>query len=291
MRFALPQISVQELIRFEGEEADRAIERVYGAPVFRLRGELVPVIRLNDVLKLKSDKAENDRNLFIVLLTAEQRTYGLVVDEICENEEIVVKPLGRHLAGITVFGGATIMGDGRVALILNAIGLAKQARVLGDERERSARESAQKAAVAADSRTHLVIFSLPGRERLAMKLDDAARLEEFPADRIEVIGQREAIQYRGKILPLIRLSRHLATQANERTREERVQVVVCQQGQVQVGFVVGRILDILAEQVDFQPASGTAGVSGAGIVQGKITEFIDVPALVRASGALTAGKN
>jgi two-component system, chemotaxis family, sensor kinase CheA len=132
-RFVIPQVSLLELIRLEGDSSEKHIEQVHGTPVYRRRGSLLPIAYLNRVLGLQSaDRAEA---VSIVVLQAEDRQFGLMVDGINDTQEIVVKPLGKQLKGLTEYAGATIMGDGRVALILDVLGIGQRSGVLAESRE------------------------------------------------------------------------------------------------------------------------------------------------------------
>ena len=285
-RFAIPQVSLVELMRLEGAAATAALETVYDSPVFRLRGNLLPLVFLHHELKLPAPPTE-DPVLNIVVLQADQRTFGLVVDTVCDTEEIVVKPLGKHLKGLPMFAGATIMGDGRVALILDALGLAQHARVVNEQLERARKiASTDTASDRTTPKTQLLLFSLPGRPRLALPLEQAARLEEFDRESIEFSGAREAVQYRGAILPLVRLARHLpGASAHAAESDLPLQVIVYRRGEQSFGLVVGEIHDIIDEVVEIQPGSRGPGIIGSAIVQGRITDLVDVPGLLRNSGA------
>ena len=135
-RYAVPQVSVLELVRLSGEHARGGIELISGAPVYRLRDMLLPLVRLDEQLELvpagggEAATTVAERGAFIVVLQAEQQRFGLVVDDVLDTQEIVVKPLGRHLKGLPVYAGATILGDGSVVLILDASTLARRANVL-----------------------------------------------------------------------------------------------------------------------------------------------------------------
>ena len=142
-RFVIPQVSLLELIRLEGDSSDKHIEHVHGTPVYRRRGSLLPIAYLNQVLGLKS--AERAEAVSMVVLQAEDRQFGLVVDGINDTQEIVVKPLGKQLKGLTVYAGATIMGDGRVALILDVLGIGQRSGVLAESREQARAAAEQKA--------------------------------------------------------------------------------------------------------------------------------------------------
>jgi len=283
-RFAIPQVSLLELVRHEGDGHRSACEYVYGAPVFRLRGQLLPLVFLDEQLRLRAPGEAARTDLNIIVLQADQRSFGLVVDDVLDTEEIVVKPLGKHLKSLPMFAGATVMGDGRIALILDIFGLAQHARVLVENNDRGRAAAAAEGEAAAARRRQLLLFSLPGRERLALPLDQASRLEEIPPARIELSGAREVVQYRGRIMPLVRLDRHFSGGATAPDSGGPLQVIVYQRAGEAVGLVVGRINDIVDEAYELQPGSAAPGLLGSAIVQGRVTDFVDAPGLLRAAG-------
>ena len=285
-RFAIPQVSLLELVRIEGKAAETAIENIYGSPVFRLRSQLLPLVFLHKELRLPGPSAIGEQAFNIIVLQADQRQFGLVVDDICDSEEIVVKPLGKHLKGLPMFAGATIMGDGRVALILDALGLAQHARIISEVQEKNCK-TAQSTAATADvgDKTQLLLFSLEGREHLALPLDQAARLEEFAESAIERSGSREAVQYRGRIMPLVRLAQHLpGAGANRAEKTGSLQVIVYQRDGRSVGLVVDQIRDIIDEHLDLQAGSASPGILGSAVVQGKITDLVDISGVLNSAG-------
>ena len=168
--YAIPQVSLLELVRFEKSQAETAIEHVHGAPVCRLRGNLLPLVYLHDVLGVTAETPE-DEAINIVVLQADDRQFGLVVDHVSDTEEIVVKPLGKELKNVEIFAGATIMGDGRVALILDVIGVAKAGRLASQERDRRLRHVGANDRDAAQKYTMLV-FKINEHERGAVPSDE-----------------------------------------------------------------------------------------------------------------------
>ncbi|AOS45618.1 Chemotaxis protein CheA [Lacunisphaera limnophila] len=282
-RYAIPQVNLLELVRLEGAAARAALEHVYDSPVFRLRGQLMPLVFLDRELKLPAgplDQAPSD--LQIVVLQADGRRFGLVVSEVCDTQEIVVKPLSRQLKGLPMFAGATILGDGCVALILDVLGLANHARITGEQPTTAVADPAL-AAAGAGLMTRLLLFSVPGRDHLALPLDKTARLEEFAASKLERSGTREAVQYRDGILPLVRLDRVLPG-ARAVTAQARLPVIVYQQGPGKtVGLVVHEIRDIVEDRIQLQEGTAAPGISGSAIIQGTITDLVDVPAILRAA--------
>ncbi|RKH99092.1 chemotaxis protein CheA, partial [Corallococcus praedator] len=125
-RYALPQASLREVVWLEPDQARRDITRLQDASVLRLRGELLPLVVLASELGVGPAAPKLDEGATIVVLQAGERTFGLWVDAIHDTEEIVVKPLWKHLKGLACYAGATVLGDGRVALILDAMGLGRR---------------------------------------------------------------------------------------------------------------------------------------------------------------------
>ncbi|MFO0970425.1 MAG: chemotaxis protein CheW [Gemmataceae bacterium] len=295
-RYAIPQVSLLELVRLEGEQAQRGIERIHDAPVYRLRGNLLPLVYLQEQLQggrqktgATSHRPRDEVN--IVVLQADDRSFGLIVDAIHDTEEIVVKPLQKQLKGIGVFSGATIMGDGRVALILDVLGLAQRAHVVAAVRERALAEKPAGPAESAGDRQALLLFATQGGGRMAMPLSQVARLEEFPRSAIERVGPQEVIHYRDEIMPLIHVSRALrgrrtsrrrpvARRSSSLTPRETVQVVVHAGVGQRVGLVVDSILDIVDETPAARSPARRPGVLFTAVIQGRVTEFLDVPGIL-----------
>ena len=270
-RFAIPQVNLIELVRVEAEKAKTAIERIHGVPVFRLRGNLLALVDLGELLELETDDTARDVNL--VVLQADDLQFGLLVDTIHDTEEIVVKPLGRELKGLDVYAGATIMGDGRVALILDVTGLAARAGVAVSERRISTSAAQDGAHADQGPAEKLLIFRAGGDAPMALPLAAVARLEEFPRTRVEHMGETDAIQYRGEILPLVYLSEMFG---GRRAESELLQVVVHTFQGRSVGFVVDAIDDIVEQQPTAMRRSGRRGMLGAAVIQGRVTELLDV---------------
>lgn len=285
-RFAIPQVSLLELVRMEHEEARQKIEMIYDKPVYRLRGKLLPLVHLNHALNLEATPWPNqpgakDDAINIVVLQTDGMPFGLVVDRIMDTEEIVVKPLGKQLKGITTFAGATIMGDGRVALILDVHGLAARAAVLATERERAATEVRDEQKATGEMTQTLLVFSGGGDSRMAIPLSEVARLEEFSPDIVERTGHHEVVQYRGSIMPLLRLARVLDLPEAELAPEALLQVIVIQHEAQHVAVVVERIIDVLDAAITVQQRRRPGVVLGSTVIQGRVTDLLDVRQLVK----------
>jgi len=290
-RYAIPQVSLLELVRLGAEEVGKGIELVHGAPVYRLRGRLLPLVYLNRELKLAADArptTQSDDAVNIVVLQADERQFGLVVDQINDTEEIVVKPLRKQLKTVKIFAGSSIMGDGKVALILDVLGLAQYASVVTETRDRALAEKAAEATGGADKQTFL-LFAGPGDSRMAIPLGTLARLEEFPVAQVEMSGSQWVTQYRGHILPLIRLNVVLeerrnklrALQAPPSLDSGPIQVLVLNHDGHSFGLVVEQILDIVEDRADVKSAATRASVLYSVVIGDRVTELLDIPAILR----------
>jgi two-component system chemotaxis sensor kinase CheA len=282
-RFVIPQANLVELVRLEGEEDHKRIENVNGSLVYRRRGALLPLIYLNRVLQTGA-QAYDAEVVNIVVLQAEDRPFGLIVDGISDTQEIVVKPLGKHLKGLTSYLGATIMGDGRVALILDVAGLARQAGI--GAHSRGAGHAADEATVSSTDATQTLLLFRAGRyNRLAVPLALVARLEQFPASQVEQASGHPVLHYRNQILPLVSLAGLLDPDREDvALAADPLQVIVFGQGARSVGVVVAEVLDIVEETVGVSRASTKPGILGSAVSGGKLTDFVDLHALVTSSG-------
>jgi len=282
-RFVIPQVSLLELIRLEGDSSEKHIEYVQGTPVYRRRGSLLPITHLNQVLGLKS--AERAEAVSMVVLQAEDRQFGLVVDGINDTQEIVVKPLGKQLKGLTVYAGATIMGDGRVALILDVLGIGQRSGVLAESRDQ-ARAAAEQKTQSGIEQQRLLLFRAGSFERLAVPLSLVARLEEFPQSSIEHAGGGQVVQYRNRILPLVSLRAVLESGApGQDQTADPVQVIVFNDGERSLGVVVDQILDVAEDAVTVRQKTSRQGLLGSAVVGKQVADFLDLNQVIHAAAA------
>ena len=293
-RFAIPQVSLLELVRLESDQARKGIEMLYGSPIYRLRGQLLPLCYLNRELDIDAGadaspaagtraEAGSSDAVNIVVLQADGRQFGLIVDQINDTEEIVVKPLGKQLKGITCFAGATIMGDGRVALILDVLGLAQHANVINEVRDRSMVDKTKSENRLTNKQT-LLLFEVGKGSRMAIPLSMVARLEEFPRSQIEHSGTQKVVQYRGQILPLIAVADHVNTRGEAFAEDQdMVQVVVYSEKGRSVGLIVGSISDIVEESITVKRDVQGSGILGSVVIQDKVTDLLDVSTIIQSA--------
>jgi two-component system chemotaxis sensor kinase CheA len=306
--FAIPQINVQELVTIKESEISRRMEKVGDATVLRLRERLLPMVWLNEVLGLKSKDiqikrelpktvdTENsgrflevsklntlEKNINIVVLRVGTNSFGLAVNQLFDNEEIVVKPLSRHIKDCKCFSGSTIMGDGRVAMILDTAGIAdfaflRFAEISAEEKRR--REQEERDKKEASRRKPILLFNNALDEYFGLPLSNISRLELISKENIHLVGKREYINYNGKGLPLIRLEHFLAV--NPLPELDELYLIIPKTNGPVAGIMVSRIINILDIQEDIaRDAYTPKGFLGSGFIEGYLTFFLDPDAILQ----------
>jgi two-component system chemotaxis sensor kinase CheA len=278
-RYAIPQVSLLELVRLEAEQARTSVERIQGSPVYRLRGKLLPLVYLREALDDRTHPYDENAAVNIVVLQADEQQFGLVVEGVEDTAEIVVKPLGKQLKAIPIFAGATIMGDGRVALILDVMGIAQRAKVLAELHDRSLAAAEAEAARRKDGQTMLLVDAAHGR-RVAVSLGAVARLEQFEASKVEWAGSQRVVQYTGELLPIVSVGGLLGY--GEPDHGDLLEVVVVWQGDRQVGLHVAGILDIVEDVELGRSTSTNPGIVGSVVIDDRVTDVLDMRSVVAA---------
>lgn len=255
-RFALPQAAVEELVRTPG--AGR-IERVGETELLRLREQLLPLVRLAPLLGLP-DAGEAAT---VIVLRAGTERFAVLVDNVADTEEIVVKPLAPILRHLTIFGGNTILGDGAVTMILDPVGIGRAAGFRADRQH-----GAEVTTTHVDRATALLLFRVGDGAPRAVPLVMVSRIEDIARSAIEYAGGREVMQYRGGLLPLVRLGPD--------SGQERHPVLVFADGTRQVGLVVDAIIDIVEAKPRVAANAQDSGLLGTAIIEAQATEIVDI---------------
>lgn len=270
--FAIPQLGVVELVRLAGDDR-RKIERIHDNEVFRLRDRLLPLVHLNAVLGLDEPESEEDQDINIVVVQVGDDQVGLIVSEVFDTEEIVVKPVGSLLKDVNIYQGTTILGDGRVIMILDVAG------IMSDFGGLSANSADNESSKDRDNNldgevTSLLLFDAGNNTTMSVPLALVARLEEFPQDKIERSGGRPVVQYRGDLLPLLPLQ-PISGSMQTGDPPNPQPVIVFSEGQQSMGLMVNEIKDIFEERLIIRMPSQGAGVLGTAIINGNATDIID----------------
>lgn len=313
-RFAIPQVNVLELFSLNHADEGTKIERVQTTLVYRLRGQLIPLVNLDDLLNLSGTgvgdgtvqeqlDAMGGRGVDVVVLQVHDRQLGLIVDQIQDNEEIVVKPLSCLTHNVPAYAGATILGDGRVSLILDANGIARMTNIFENQQQHSVGPVADDAATShIDFADGLLVCSLAGdcdteslnsaeesvtaspvnspEHQVAISLSDVIHIRQFSFAELSHAADQQAVQFEGRILPLCNLAAELYGLRSPAPDDGQLRVVICGQDDAMVGLIVHRVLDIASTPKDIRPADRVDMV-GSAIIDGHITDILDVPVLVR----------
>jgi two-component system, chemotaxis family, sensor kinase CheA len=268
-RFAIPQLSVIELVRAQINSEHR-IERIKDTPVLRLRNKLLPLIHLKKLLKIDGGVESEPENGFIVVTQVGSQTFGIVVDSVFHTEEIVVKPMSTKLRHISMFSGNTILGDGSVIMIIDPNGIA-QSVGSATSSQLAAKEEAEAQHRANEKTISLLVFRAGSPEPKAVPLSLVTRLEEVDTKKIEYSNGRHLVQYRGQLMPLVQVN------AEARVKTEGAQpLLVFSDAGRSMGLAVDEIVDIVEDKLNIEVASDIPGVLGSAVIKGQATEVLDV---------------
>ena len=274
-RYAIPQVNVIELVRLNGSK--QALEWIHGAPVYRLRGKLLPVVFLEEALgghlaPTPANDTDDEINLpgrFLAVLQCPGRQFCLAVDEVLDQQEIVVKPLPKLLAETGAYAGATLLGDGRVALILDILGIAQRAQLTSEVHDDIGFQRAGLTSERSTGQRTLLLLQGPDDARLAVALDQVSRLETIDLDTIESGGSHHVVQYRGEIMPLLRAS-EILPERRTRPRSDAtpqpenlktLSVVVLGKAGRSMGLVVDDVLDVVEASGELRRLGCRAGIA------------------------------
>ncbi len=336
-KYAIPQVNLDELLRIPAGEIKTRVEKVGDASVVRLRGELLPLLSLSEVLGIEktfinpeddtiladrrknladrrsrqlenadedageknndekdsdelrtdlpaleaSKRQKEDRRyhaasaINIAVVSAGAFKYGLVVDELLDSEEIVVKPVGRHLKKCAAYAGATIMGDGRVALILDISSLAQMADLTAITKKKAMKQSVEDEKTSINERVALLTFRNDETEHFAAPLNLVERIERIELSTIEVVGNRKVVQYRGGALPLYEISQ--AADVKPLPEREQQEVIVFKVKERELGLMVTPPVDALEITLEIDESTLKQDcISGSMIINKKTTLLLDI---------------
>ena len=330
-RYAVPQVNLNELLRIPAAQVKDKIEKVGGAAVVRLRGELLPLLNLADMLGIEKtyndpviseglperrqnvadrrsrqhiitddgvilDTPDNDADfpqrknedrryhassaINIAVVSAGTFKYGLIVDKLHDSEEIVVKPVGRHLKKCTAYAGATIMGDGKVALILDISNLAQMADLSAVSEAGQMARAAEAAAEAALDKAALLTFKNSDSEFFAAPLNIVERIERIETSAIEQIGNNRVVQYRGGALPLYELSQ--VANFKPLVQKDQQEVIVFKIKDRELGLMVTTPIDAMEVSLDIDESTlKQPAISGSMIINQHTTLLVDIFEMVK----------
>lgn len=268
-KYAIPQVNLKELVNVD---PNKDLLKVGSTDFYRLRGEIIPVLKLSEILKQSSNGEVLSKNL--VILTTGERVLGLLVDEILNSEEIVVKPLGKWFKDIPVYSGATIMGDGALALILDVVGLSKFIGLSVEEVEKRLDAERITIKTSKDETYFLLLFDV-GQDRLALPIALISRLDKVKADSIQIVGGKEVIIYEDQVVPVIRLENYLPLQGLP--YQDSYIVLFFTERSKTCAILCSSIVDTIETTLEIEEGLyNNPGILGHKIIDGKTVLFIDI---------------
>lgn len=283
-RFAIPQLSVVELVRASGN-SEHSIERINDTPVLRLRNRLLPLVNLRELLRLPAQEAEDAEGAeneevaetsntikndnFIVVAQVGTYSFGIIVDRVFDTEEIVVKPVAPILRDIQLFSGNTILGDGSVVMILDPNGIAAATGEISVSGS-AAEGAAERHVGGSDETVAMLVFRASDAAPKAVPLGLVARLEEIDLASVENSGGQRVVQYRGALMPLVQMDG-----SEELKTEGRQPVLVFADRERTMGLVVDEIVDIVEDRMNIELGTEKEGCIGSAIIDEKATDIID----------------
>jgi two-component system chemotaxis sensor kinase CheA len=269
-RFAIPQLAVNELV-LVSQKSDHKIEMLKGTPVFRLRNKLLPLVVLEDLLKISTNTTEDESRFnhkYIIVTQVGTYRFGIIVDRVFDTEEIVVKPVPKILKHINLFSGNTILGDGSVIMILDPNGIAN---ATGDiDTQKAETSEINDASLSGRTKTSLLVFQAGEESPKAVPLALISRLENINCADIEYTNGQMMVQYRGKLMQLAPLNNNVVV-GNTGMKP----ILVFSDRDNNIGLVIDRIIDIMEDYIDIQVDGSGDGTIGSTILQGHATDIID----------------
>ena len=284
--YAIPQVNVIEMLRYEPREGVPGVEDFYGVPVFRLRDKLIPLVFLNYELKVDPVLPPVDQTLNIVIVQAAGIRFGLVVDEVLYMQEVVVKSVGPLLKGTPVYSGSTILGDGRVALIFDINAIAVRSGIIAKLADNQFEQDISAALGANTDSQQMLMFDLLGLERMVIPLETVDRLEMIAASRIDRRGNEAVVLYGKKIMRLISLA-HYVEGATQKSLygDETVPVIVHYHHGQPVGFIVKKVHNIVNVPTQVVMVSPPQrGIMGSVIVNDSVMSILNTQEVLNLSG-------
>ena len=283
-RYAIPQVHLQELVLLDNKK--QKLETVYDAPVFRLRDRLLPIAFLSEVLgKASASECLARPKSHLAILQVNGLWFGLAVDRVIDQQEVVVKPLAPQLKGVALYSACTILGDGRVVLILDVSGVAQRARINKSNKSEQREDVARNGEVPSGELSSFLLVAEHADARVALPLERVTRLETIARSRLERSGVREVLQQQGEIVPLVYLRDLLHAQGEDHEDVvTHVNVVIIATSTGSVGIVVKDVIDVVDLPMPAHACTGQDDVLASVVVQERVTDVLAIDQLLARAG-------
>jgi two-component system, chemotaxis family, sensor kinase CheA len=275
--FLIPQNRILELVRFAPNQPNNGIEDFYGTPTFRLRDKLIPLLFLNEQLNLAASPLKPKQKLFIAVLNFNGTLFGLVVEEVLNIQDIVIKPLGELLRDMSHFAGATIMGNGDVALILDIDGIARKSGLVERLQANPIRQE-ELYVPPVEEMISVLLFEIPGLTKIALPLDSIDHIIKLDPSQIQQNGNREVVYFNEQLMDLVRLDRYVSGGSKDsHLNLARVPVLTCHYRDRLYGLVAKQVTDIIEVPTKLHELSTPQrGLNGCIIYNDQVINVLDL---------------
>ena len=275
--FLIPQNRILELVRFAPNQPNNGIEDFYGTPTFRLRDKLIPLLFLNEQLHLSATALKPKQKLFIAVLNFNGTLFGLVVEEVLNIQDIVIKPLGELLRDMSNFAGATIMGNGEVALILDIDGIARKSGLVERLQANPIRQE-ERYVPPVEEMISVLLFEIPGLHKIALPLDAIDHIIKLDSEQIQQSGNREVVYFNEQLMDLVRLDKYVSGGAKEaQNHSARAPVLTCRYRDRLYGLDVKQVTDIIEVPAELHELSTPQrGLNGCIIYNDQVINVLDL---------------
>lgn len=271
--FAIPEATVLELVKLSPDSGLHPIVEVGQSSFIRLRENLLPLVNLNRYLDLSTSAAATDSGVALILCVDGCR-FGVVVDEVHDIEEIVVKPLDSRLQALGLYAGATILGDGRIVLIIDPSGMLHFLQLHRPEEVDTFTPTPRSSHDTPPSYTETFLIAATDiAPYTAIPLSSVVRLEKVHATDLAVIAGNITLQYRGAVLPIIDYAQ---TSRTDPSSNNIPIIVLRSDGGREVGLRVHSIVDITTSDLPNQTTFSPPNPLVLGIINHQTTVLLDV---------------
>ena len=275
--FLIPQNRILELVRFTPNAPNNGIEDFYGTPTYRLRDSLIPLLFLNEQLNLPQPPPNPKQKLFIAVLNFNGTIFGLVVEAVLNIQDVVIKPLGELLRDLSKFAGATIMGNGDVALILDVDGIARQSGLV-ERLDLNPIKREEKYIPVVEEMVSILLFEIPGLHKIALPLDAIDHIVKLDTSQIQKNGNREVIYFNDQLMNLVRLNHYVSggTKGHDQS-VSRIPVLICHYRNKLYGLIVKQVTDIIEVPAKLHElATPQKGLSGSIVYKDQVINTLDL---------------
>jgi len=275
--FSIPENRIIELVKLSPKSQADEFQNFHGIPVFKLRNQLLPLIYLDQVLELHSTSSTPDDDIYIVLLQSGPTYFGLAVTSVDNIQDIVVKPLGGTLNDIPYFAGATIMGNGRVSLILDIDNIALNSGFTTQDLSTLNKDKLLDSNPPVEM-MGILVFEIAGLDRMAIPLDRLRHIDMLDMDQTQMQGDKEVIYLNKELFYVVQLNQFVnGADTHYFSKSKVVPALTCVSNQRLYSLLVEHVVEIIQVPKQlFESPTPQNGIQGYAIWNDQVINILDL---------------